>query len=272
MSMLEDILAELQNLIKACCTPTGRSIIGAGLIAIALYAAYCKIQLAKERQQLNRRREGRNRERKTAESVRRCLTPHQRYLEGQASSRPKVLLASEVIFEHGEDKKEFTVRSDATATLVKMCKNSDVHVIFRQVEDDPSDEKIKERAISSLSEAGVIDAGFQQHRIVVCSTTQGKAHVARHLMPSLYMDVDVLPLKMVSQYIEDTVLVHSSSSTDIPEKVKASPMFSTFFSAIKKRVEMKNTVEKPKVTNLQAKNTQAAILRRRTAGSAQAKK
>uniref|UniRef100_A0A7S0DJF0 Peroxisome biogenesis protein 22 n=1 Tax=Amorphochlora amoebiformis TaxID=1561963 RepID=A0A7S0DJF0_9EUKA len=265
-NMADSLLLQAKVFFHACSTPFGRSMIAGVVIFLALLACWSKIQRTKERQRQNRRRAA-HEAKHTEEVVHRQLTASQTYLEGFAVPKPKVLLAAQVIFDD-LDRKEMEVIEEVKDTLRKMCGNTEVYITMSWVDQTahkPTDEEIKKRVILGLDRSGIIQAGFKTHRIVICSSIKGKAHVARHLMPNLYMDGDLEPLQMVAPHIKDTVMVSEEAPLTI-DRVKHAKNITDFFQEKKvsppQHMDVKGKLE---VSSQGKAETQDTGLRRRHA-------
>eukprot|EP00467_Chlorarachnion_reptans_P005432 CAMPEP_0114509860 /NCGR_PEP_ID=MMETSP0109-20121206/13454_1 /TAXON_ID=29199 /ORGANISM="Chlorarachnion reptans, Strain CCCM449" /LENGTH=265 /DNA_ID=CAMNT_0001689079 /DNA_START=171 /DNA_END=968 /DNA_ORIENTATION=- len=242
-----------------------RSIV-AVLVIVVLYAAYCKIQRAKRRRQQNRRNAGAANVPVISRSQQ--LTPQQKYLELRPGPRPKVLLSSEVIFESVEGDDEMICREKSSKVLQILCRQCDVFLVIKEEEgkDNYGDDRIQKKMLNSLSKEGLIDAGFKSHRIIVCSTAMGKAHIARHLAPDLYMDVEAEPLTAVRQHIRDTVMIGDGDSKSVTNLPRVKNLESFFKSATSdgegSRTESKSSV---KVSTGGSTMASADLRRRKTA-------
>jgi len=252
-TLIANLTSMLQRALKTSVSPLGRTFLLSTIIGgCFLYLIYTKVQRVKlERHQRNRRRRHQESKRLAAAAKRKVLTPEERYLKGKAGTL-KVLLAAEVIFEDtADDKKDISFREGVSAKLNTMCAICDVFIVVKQEETKEQvalgeATGINRRILSAFKKAGITVSkegeaaepppppaaaaarGFQKHRIVVCSTSSGKGHIARHILPHLYMDVELEPLKMVCPFIQDTILIGAKGS----DKVKAFPSLVDFLTPI----------------------------------------
>mmetsp|Transcript_24609 Transcript_24609/g.34390 ORF Transcript_24609/g.34390 Transcript_24609/m.34390 type:complete len:278 (-) Transcript_24609:194-1027(-) len=224
-----------ERALKASVSPFARTFLVAIVIAGFLYFIYTRVQRVKRARQRNRRRHHQESRRLAAEEAKRkLLTSEERYLKGKAGTM-KVLLAAEVIFDDdvADDAKEISFREGVPAKLNTMCGICDVFIVVKQeTKEGPHDEDSainRSSILSAFKKAGILEAnGFKSHRIIICSTSSGKGHIARHILPHLYMDVELEPLKMVSPFIQDTILIGVEGS----DRVKAFPSMVEFLTPV----------------------------------------
>mmetsp|Transcript_16146 Transcript_16146/g.24358 ORF Transcript_16146/g.24358 Transcript_16146/m.24358 type:complete len:271 (-) Transcript_16146:54-866(-) len=246
--MAKDVLGYVQAMLS---TPEGKTASSFALVLLVLYYCYYKIQQMMQMAE-NRRNQG-SQGQGSIQSRMKALNPLQRYVLGFSETRAKILISSEAIMDSKEDRKEPIIKSRDLDTLQKMCRCSDVYIVTTETEDSgPSDAEIQKWFNAEFKSKGLLEAGFQTHRIIVTSTAVGRAHVARQIAPSLYVDNQYLPLSMVQKHIKDPVLISSSQPNNQLGKISyASSLYDYFlqFDEEKKKTqdESPETSEKKKL-------------------------
>ncbi|EFA85040.1 splicing factor [Heterostelium album PN500] len=104
-----------------------------------------------------------------------------------------------VYYEHITDRKvcNFTLIESERDTLLRLASTADLYLLT-QITDDNEEEMV----INLLKSYGIFEAGLNPHKVLFCSTTQGRAHIARHLESILHIDDDLTALTMLKPHVQ----------------------------------------------------------------------
>ena len=187
-----------------------------------------------------RSRDGRDAKRRRVQ-----LSPAQRYLEKRGDPKPKVLLASETVFRGRDpDSGGAVVAAEDQDTLRRLVDACDVYILYQEVKSEVTDAELARRAADGLKRAGI--SGFRSHRVIVCSTTEGRAHIARQVLPRLYADVVAAAVVKVAEFISDPILVVDSARVESRGKVREVPSIAAYFDRFggaRKDAKSRSTVD-----------------------------
>ncbi|GAM21489.1 hypothetical protein SAMD00019534_046640 [Acytostelium subglobosum LB1] len=104
-----------------------------------------------------------------------------------------------VYYEHISDRKvsNYKLIESERDTLLRLAAAADLYLIT-QVDEDKEEEQVA----SLLKSTGVFEAGLNPHKLIFCSTAQGRGHISRHLEAYLHIDDDKTVLSSLKPYVQ----------------------------------------------------------------------
>ncbi|KEG02406.1 conserved Plasmodium protein, unknown function [Plasmodium vinckei vinckei] len=92
--------------------------------------------------------------------------------------------------------------------LTQLCSISEVFVVA-QVSNDTQETNI----INLLKKTGLFDKGLKEHRLMFCSTSNGRASMIRQLRPLTHVDNDETVIKTLTGKIPNLVQIYGNTNT-----------------------------------------------------------
>jgi len=124
-----------------------------------------------------------------------------------------------------------TVRAETVSIVQEVCKAVDTYLLA-QVPDD-----IGQAAVTGAMEAaGLLGKGVHQlppHRLLFCSTLEGKASIVRQVEPELHIDGQASTIEDLKRFIPQLLHVHAPGTQPAAmeaQNVGHAPSLAAFFS------------------------------------------
>ncbi|CXI39135.1 conserved Plasmodium protein, unknown function [Plasmodium berghei] len=93
--------------------------------------------------------------------------------------------------------------------LRKLCSISELFVVA-QISNDAQETNI----INLLKKIGLFNTGLKEHRLMFCSTSNGRASMIRQLRPLTHVDNDETVIKTLTGKIPNLVKIYGNTNTD----------------------------------------------------------
>ncbi|EGG23808.1 splicing factor [Cavenderia fasciculata] len=121
-----------------------------------------------------------------------------------------VIIEKTVHYESPSDRRicSYKFMESEKQALIKLTSQCDIY-LMTMIEDDSEEDKIK----SILKDSGIFDNGLNPHKILFCSTTQGRAHMSRHLECLMHIDDDYQVLSMLKPHVQHLLHIDDGNNT-----------------------------------------------------------